>query len=143
MASGDIHGGSGVPYSPAAPGSRPILDGPGGPGISRVEDPEKLSKAGEGATQLAGRTKSLGKHPEDETRAAARTLDGQEWGGQLGEALHHLHRKWSSQTEAQSGRCHTVSRQCATTSQNFTQTETANTNTVNSANNAAIRRDFG
>ena len=143
MASGDIHGGTGVPYSPAPPGSQPVAGGPGGPGISRIEDPKKLSKAGEGAAQLAGRAEALGRHPEDETRAAARSLDGQEWGGQLGDALQLLHRRWSSQTQAQSQRCHNLSRQCRTTSQNFTQTETANTNAVNSANSNAIRQDFG
>ncbi|MCL8016800.1 hypothetical protein [Streptomyces sp. AS02] len=98
---------------------------------TEVENPESLKKAGNGAAEIAGETKTAGNHPVDETRAAARDFSA-DWSGGAGAALNRLAAVWSLQVEGLVGRCRDLSTQFGATRNNFVEVEAANTQTMKS-----------
>src|SRR4051794_36213119 len=65
-----------------------------------IEDPVALNRAGTGAQEMAGRTRTTGAHPVDETRSASKDFGSGNWDGGLGGALGSLADTWSSQVSA-------------------------------------------
>jgi hypothetical protein len=130
-------------FGPGGFGQSPGLGG----GTSQIDAPEKLSSAGSGASQLAGRAKALGRQPEAETDTASRSLDGGNWGGQLGGALKFLSGRWSSQAGSLSRNCQAMGQRCTATSRAYKNADTDSASGINSAgtggNAAAVRKDFG
>jgi hypothetical protein len=100
-------------------------------GGTDVDDPASLKKAGNGAAEIAGETQTAGKHPVDETRAAARDFSA-DWSGGSGAALNRLAAVWSLQVEGLVGRCRDLSAQFGTTGGNYVEVESVNTQTVKS-----------
>ncbi|MEU1475549.1 hypothetical protein ACFYZ8_12960 [Streptomyces sp. NPDC001668] len=101
-------------------------------GGTDIEDPAALNRAGSGAQEIAGRTRTSGRHPVDETRSASRDLGSDNWDGGLGGALSGLAETWSSQVSALAARCEGLARQCGSSGMLYQGTETANTRTMSS-----------
>ncbi|MEV7379920.1 hypothetical protein [Streptomyces lydicus] len=97
---------------------------------TEIGNPASLSKAGRGATELAGETKMVGNQPVDETRAAAKDFSGGNWDGGLGKALNEVAETWSRQTSGLQESCMTLGNQCKETSKSYTSTEAENTSIV-------------
>lgn len=106
-----------------------------------IEDPAALNRAGTGAQEMAGRTRTTGAHPVDETRSASKDLGGGNWDGGLGGALSGLAEQWSSQVSALASKCDGLSRQCGGSGLLYQSTETANTQTMRSV--SAGQSPFG
>ncbi|MFF0090880.1 hypothetical protein ACFYSF_13115 [Streptomyces canus] len=98
-------------------------------GGTDVDNPESLKKAGNGAAEIAGETRTAGNHPLDETRSAATDFSA-DWSGGSGAALNHLASFWSLQVDGLVGRCRDLSRQFGTTGGNYVEVESVNTQTV-------------
>ncbi|MEU6330230.1 hypothetical protein ABZ851_23570 [Streptomyces sp. NPDC047049] len=109
---------------------------------TQIGDPHSLSKAGVGATELAGETKAVGNRPVDETRAAARDFTGSNWEGGLGKALTDVAETWSRQSSGLQAICVTVGSQCKETAASYSSTETENTSVVQNVDKGA-RSPFG
>ncbi|MEU9173974.1 hypothetical protein AB0D34_40470 [Streptomyces sp. NPDC048420] len=101
-------------------------------GGTDIDDPAALNRAGTGAQEIAGRTRTSGAHPVDETRSASRDFGSGNWDGGLGGALSGLAETWSSQVSALAASCDGLARQCGSSGMLFQSTETANTQTMNS-----------
>lgn len=101
-------------------------------GGTEVDNPESLRKAGNGAAEIAGETKTAGSHPVDETYAAAKDFSA-EWSGGAGAALNRLASVWSLQVDGLVGRCRDLSAQFGATRNNYVEVESANTQTMRSA----------
>ncbi|MFF4030036.1 hypothetical protein ACFYZ2_09720 [Streptomyces sviceus] len=97
-----------------------------------IEDPAALNRAGTGAQEMAGRTRSTGTHPVDETRSASKDFGSGNWDGGLGGALSGLAETWSSQVSALASTCEGLSRQCGGSGLLYQSTETTNTQTMRS-----------
>ena len=97
-----------------------------------IEDPAALNRAGTGAQELAGRMRSAGAHPVDETASASRDFGRGHWDGGLGGALSNLAQTWSSQVSALAASCDGLARQCGGSGLLYQNTETANTQTMRS-----------
>ncbi|MEU1475555.1 hypothetical protein [Streptomyces sp. NPDC005760] len=100
-------------------------------GGTDVAHPEALKKAGSGASEIAGETRTAGDHPLDETRSAATDFSA-DWSGGLGAALNSLASVWSLQVDGLVGRCRDLSAQFGTTGNNYVEVESVNTQTVKS-----------
>ncbi|MEU0413969.1 hypothetical protein ABZ307_40175 [Streptomyces griseorubiginosus] len=98
-------------------------------GGTDVDHPESLKKAGNGAAEIAGETRTAGDHPLDETRSAAKDFSA-DWSGGLGAALNSLASVWSLQVDGLVGRCRALSTQFGTTGGNYVEVESANTQTM-------------
>jgi hypothetical protein len=101
-------------------------------GGTDIEDPAALNRAGTGAQEMAGRTRTTGAHPVDETRSASKDFGSGNWDGGLGGALSGLAETWSSQISALASKCDGLSRQCGGSGLLYQNTETANTQTMRS-----------
>jgi hypothetical protein len=101
-------------------------------GGTDIDDPAALNRAGTGAQELAGRMRSVGAHPVDETSSASRDFSGGHWDGGLGGALGGLAQMWSSQASALAARCDGLARQCNGSGLLYQNTETANTQAMRS-----------
>lgn len=101
-------------------------------GGTDIDDPAALNRAGSGAGEMAGRTRTTGMHPVDETRSASRDFASGHWDGGLGGALSGLAETWSSQVSALAVKCDGLSRQCGGSGLLYENTETANTQTMRS-----------
>jgi hypothetical protein len=103
-------------------------------GGTDIEDPAALNRAGTGAQEMAGRTRTAGAHPVDETRSASKDFGSGSgnWNGRLGAALSGLAETWSSQVSALASKCDGLSRQCGGSGLLYQSTETANTQTMRS-----------
>ncbi|MFI8072783.1 MULTISPECIES: hypothetical protein [unclassified Streptomyces] len=101
-------------------------------GGTDIEDPAALNRAGTGAQEMAGRTRTTGAHPVDETRSAAKDFGSGNWDGGLGGALSGLAETWSSQVSALASQCDGLARQCGGSGLLYQSTETANTQTMRS-----------
>ncbi|MET7734688.1 hypothetical protein ABZT02_25415 [Streptomyces sp. NPDC005402] len=91
-----------------------------------------MNRAGTGAQDMAGRTRTKGAHPVDETRSASKDFGGGHWDGGLGGALSGLAETWSSQVSALASKCDGLSRQCGGSGLLYQSTETTNTQTMRS-----------
>jgi hypothetical protein len=101
-------------------------------GGTDIDDPAALNRAGSGAHEMAGRTRTAGAHPVDETRSASGDFGSGNWDGGLGGALSGLAQTWSSQVSALAAKCDGLSRQCGGSGLLYQNTETANTQTMRS-----------
>jgi len=97
-----------------------------------IENPAALNRAGTGAQEMAGRTRTTGTHPVDETRSASKDFGSGNWDGGLGGALSALAETWSSQVSALASKCDSLSRQCGGSALLYQSTETTNTQTMRS-----------
>ncbi|MET7692689.1 hypothetical protein ABZT06_32785 [Streptomyces sp. NPDC005483] len=97
-----------------------------------IDDPTALNRAGSGAHEIAGRTRTTGAHPVDETRSASRDFAGGNWDGGLGGALSGLAQTWSIQVSSLAEKCEGLSRQCGSSGLLYQNTEAANTQTMRS-----------
>ncbi|WP_210592867.1 hypothetical protein [Streptomyces sp. GESEQ-35] len=105
---------------------------------TEIEDPAALNRAGAGAREIAGRTRTTGAHPVDETRSASRDFGTGNWDGGLGGALTGLAETWSAQVSALAADCDSLAGQCGGTGMLYQRTEAANTQTMHS-----LASDFG
>ncbi|NEB06191.1 hypothetical protein [Streptomyces sp. SID13726] len=96
-------------------------------GGTDIEDPAALNHAGSGAHEIAGRTRSVGEYPVDETHSASRDFARGNWDGRLGTALSDLAATWTSQVTALAGDCDSLAGQCGGSGLLFLRTEEANT----------------
>ncbi|MFK4098835.1 hypothetical protein ACI2L1_01860 [Streptomyces sp. NPDC019531] len=96
-----------------------------------VDNPQSLRKAGNGAAEIAGETRTAGNHPLNETRSAATDFSA-DWSGGMGAALNRLASVWSLQVDGLVGRCRDLSTQFGTTGGNYVEVESVNTQTVKS-----------
>ncbi|MET7478702.1 hypothetical protein ABZT17_30655 [Streptomyces sp. NPDC005648] len=103
-----------------------------------IEDPGALNRAGSGAREIAGQTRTAGAHPTDETRTASRDFGAGNWDGGLDTALSSVAETWSSQVSALAARCESLATQCGNTGLLYQRTEAVNTQTMNS-----LASDFG
>ncbi|MER6495106.1 hypothetical protein ACFYZI_03045 [Streptomyces griseorubiginosus] len=101
-------------------------------GATDIDDPAALHRAGTGARETAGQTRTAGAHPVDETRSAARDLSGGNWSGGLGGALDGLAQTWSSQVSALAAKCDSLAGQCGDSGLLYQSTEATNTQTMRS-----------
>ncbi|GGZ02477.1 hypothetical protein [Streptomyces poonensis] len=99
---------------------------------TEIEDPAALNQAGAGAQEMAGRTRTAGAHPVDESRSASRDFGSGKWDGGLGGALTDLAETWSSQVSALAFDCTALARQCGGSGMLYQRTEDANTQTMRS-----------
>ncbi|GGZ39350.1 type VII secretion target [Streptomyces poonensis] len=99
---------------------------------TEIEDPAALNRAGSGAQEVAGQTRTAGAHPVDESRSASRDFSSGNWDGGLGSALTNLAETWSSQVSALASDCDNLSRQCGGSGLLYQRTEAANTQTMRS-----------
>ncbi|CAL9404867.1 hypothetical protein SUDANB6_01533 [Streptomyces sp. enrichment culture] len=97
-----------------------------------IEDPAALNRAGTGAHEMAGRTRTAGAHPVEETRSASRDFGGGNWDGGLDGALTGLAETWSSQVSALVADCDRLARQCGGSGMLYQRTEAENTQTMRS-----------
>lgn len=105
---------------------------------TEIEDPVELSRAGTGAREIAGQTRTAGAHPVDETRSASRDFGTGNWDGGLGGALTGLAETWSAQVSALAADCDSLASQCGSSGMLYQRTEAANTQTMHS-----LSSDFG
>lgn len=105
---------------------------------TEIKDPVALNRAGAGAREIAGQTRTAGAHPVDETRSASRDFGAGNWDGGLGGALTNLAETWSAQVSALAADCDSLASQCGGTGLLYQRTEAANTQTMNS-----LASDFG
>ncbi|MEW2402697.1 hypothetical protein [Streptomyces sp. NPDC046862] len=105
---------------------------------TEIEDPAALNRAGSGAREIAGQTRTAGAHPVDETRTASRDFGTGNWDGGLGGALTNLAETWSAQVSSLAGKCDSLAGQCGASGVLYQRTEAANTQTMNS-----LASDFG
>ncbi|MDI3406465.1 hypothetical protein [Streptomyces cavernicola] len=111
-------------------------------GFSGVNDPAALNRAGENAKELASLVHSKGDVGDDlEITAAAGSLSGDLWGGDLGVALLKSMETWDKQARRLTLICADIGEKCTTTAQNQTRTESANEAEMNSVR--ATLSDFG
>ena len=108
------------------------------PAGTDIKDPAALSRAGTGAGEIAGQTRSAGAHPVDETRSASRDFGTDNWDGGLDKALSGLAEIWSAQVYALVADCNSLASQCASSGTLYQRTEVANTQNMDS-----LRSDFG
>ncbi|GAA2479686.1 hypothetical protein GCM10010406_14870 [Streptomyces thermolineatus] len=94
---------------------------------TEIEDPAALNRAGSGARDLAGQTRTAGAHPVDETRSASRDFGTGNWDGKLGGTLADLAEVWSAQVSALASDCDRLADQCGGSGLLYQNTETANT----------------
>ncbi|MGW1793634.1 hypothetical protein ACWCO0_23095 [Streptomyces tubercidicus] len=97
---------------------------------TEIIDPGSLSKAGRGATELAGETKKVGNRPVDETRAAAKDFSGGNWEGGLGKALGEVAETWLRQTSGLQESCVALGTQCKQTGNSYSSVEAENISVV-------------
>ena len=95
-------------------------------GWTRVENPDALDAAGDAAAQRAGEIRAAGQLAEEPSQRAAGGFRGENWDGELGEALADALRKWSGQTSALVGSCRSFAGKCTETAKNFQRTEQTN-----------------
>ncbi|GGZ67411.1 hypothetical protein [Streptomyces bluensis] len=105
---------------------------------TEIEDPAALNRAGAGAREIEGQTRTAGAHPADETRSAARDFGSGNWDGGLGGALTGLAETWSAQVSALAADCDNLANQCGASGVLYQRTEAANTQTMHS-----LASDFG
>ncbi|MGW0758810.1 hypothetical protein ACWD1Y_20495 [Streptomyces sp. NPDC002814] len=105
---------------------------------TEIKDPAALNRAGTGASEIAGQTRTAGAHPVDETRSASRDFGAGNWDGGLGGALTNLADTWSAQVSALAADCDSLAGQCGGTGMLYQRTEAGNTQTMNS-----LASDFG
>ena len=103
-----------------------------------IEDPGALNRAGSGAREIAGQTRTAGTYPVDETRTSSRDFGAGNWDGGLDKALTDLAVTWSSQVSALAAKCDSLAGQCGNTGLLYQRTEATNTQTMNS-----LASDFG
>ena len=101
-------------------------------GGTDIEDPVALNRAGSGAQEIAGRTRTAGAHPVDETESASRDFSSGNWDGGLSGVLGGLAQMWSSQVSVLAASCDGLARQCGGSGLLYQNTETANTQTMRS-----------
>ncbi|WP_053849193.1 hypothetical protein [Streptomyces sp. NRRL B-24085] len=101
-------------------------------GGTDIDDPAALNRAGSGARETAGQTRTAGAHPVDETRSAARDFGSAHWSGGLGAVLSGLADTWSSQVSALAAKCDSLAGQCGGSGLLYQDTEAANTQTMRS-----------
>ncbi|MGX1477856.1 UNVERIFIED_CONTAM: hypothetical protein RKD50_006664 [Streptomyces canus] len=97
-----------------------------------IDDPAALNRAGVGAHEMASRTRTVGTHPVDETRASSRDFDSGHWDGGLGGTLTGLAEIWSSQVSALATDCDSLASQCGGTGMLYQRTEETNTQAMHS-----------
>ncbi|MFM9371540.1 hypothetical protein, partial [Streptomyces sp. Da 82-17] len=111
-------------------------------GFSGVDAPAALNRAGENANQLASLVHSNGDVGDDlEISAAAGSLAGDLWGGDLGAALLNTMETWDKQAKRLTRISADIGEQCIATAHNHTRTESANEAEMNSVR--ASLSDFG
>ncbi|MEW9517385.1 hypothetical protein [Streptomyces tubercidicus] len=98
---------------------------------SAIEDPQSLKKAGTGALGLAGELHTQSRVAEDSLHWPGQDLLGNDWGGDLGNAILQAEGRWAKQAAALVQTCRALHDQCTTTADNYTKTEAANTETMN------------
>lgn len=101
-------------------------------GGTDIDDPAALNRAGTGARETAGRTRTVGAHPVDETRSASRDFGSGNWDGALGGALSGLAQTWSRQVSALAAKCEGLAGQCGASGLLYENTEATNTRTMRS-----------
>jgi len=97
-----------------------------------IEDPGALNRAGSGAHEIAGQTRTAGAHPVHETHKSSRDFGAGNWDGGLDTALSSLAETWSSQVSALAAKCESLAAQCGNTGGLYQRTEATNTQTMNS-----------
>ena len=97
-----------------------------------IEDPAALNRAGAGAQEIAGRTRTAGAHPVNETESASRDFSSGNWDGGLGGALGGLAQMWASQVSVLATSCDGLARQCGGSGLLYQNVEAANTRTMRS-----------
>ncbi|WP_327354518.1 hypothetical protein [Streptomyces sp. NBC_01304] len=98
-----------------------------GGGLSGVDDPAALNRAGQGAYQLGSLVQSNGRVGDDEQMIAATAALGADfWGGQLGLELMKTMETWDKQAKKLSNTCAAIGDRCTTTANSYTTTESAN-----------------
>ncbi|MFD6388043.1 hypothetical protein ACWD6Q_02435 [Streptomyces nigra] len=112
-------------------------------GTTHVGDTEQLLKASRGCSELASLVQTAGDYPRSDLDAAARSLSGANWDGQLGGALEYLATRWM---DHQCAALHTAYRRLGektfSTWSAYTGAERTNTATFSDAH-ADIRATFG
>lgn len=99
---------------------------------TEIDDPAALDKAGSGAQELGGQTRTAGSHPDKETRSASRDFGSGHWDGGLGGALTSLAETWAGQVFTLAYACENLAHQCGSSGSLYQGTETANTQTMRS-----------
>ncbi|WP_320777245.1 hypothetical protein [Streptomyces sp. CRN 30] len=94
-----------------------------------------LHRAGTGAHEIAGQTRTVGAHPVDETRSASWDFGSGDWDGRLGRALTALTETWSSQVATLASDCDNLARQCGGSGLLYQRIEAANTQAMRSLSN--------
>ncbi|MDG4858540.1 hypothetical protein P8605_10315 [Streptomyces sp. T-3] len=98
-----------------------------GGGLSGVDDPAALNRAGQGAYQLGSLVQSNGRVGDDDQMIAATAALGADfWGGELGLELMKTMEIWDKQAEKLSRTCAAIGDRCTTTANSYTTTESAN-----------------
>ncbi|WP_327351432.1 hypothetical protein [Streptomyces sp. NBC_01304] len=98
-----------------------------GGGLSGVDDPGALNRAGQGAYQLGSLVQSNGRVGDDDQMiAAAAALGADFWGGELGFELMKTMETWDKQAQQLSRTCQAIGDRCTTTANSYTTTESAN-----------------
>jgi hypothetical protein len=105
---------------------------------TEIEDPAALNRAGSGAREIEGQTRTAGAHPVDETRSASGDFGTGNWTGGLGGALTGLAETWSAQVSALAADCNSLAGQCGASGVLYQRTEAANTQAMHS-----LASDFG
>ncbi|MFH9419167.1 hypothetical protein [Streptomyces sp. NPDC017529] len=99
-------------------------------GETSIDDPGSLKKAGAGALELAGELNSKAGLADGALQIGGQDLIGDSWGGDLGGAMLEAKERWAKQTAALVRTCRDLHEQCTTTAENYTTTETANSETL-------------
>lgn len=101
-------------------------------GMSGVQDPAALNRAGQGANEMASVVQSHGHVGDDERMwGAVGALSGDLWGGQLGVELSRTMESWDRQATRLKKLCQEIGTRCTTTAGNYTRTESANEQEMN------------
>ncbi|MFI1733805.1 WXG100 family type VII secretion target [Streptomyces acidicola] len=101
-------------------------------GMSGVQDPAALNRAGQASTEMAGVVQNHGHVGSDERMwGAVGALSGDLWGGQLGVELSKTMESWDRQATKLKKLCQEIGTRCTTTAGNYTRTESANEQEMN------------
>ncbi len=101
-------------------------------GMSGVQDPAALNRAGQASTEMASVVRSHGHVGSDERMwGAVGALSGDLWGGQLGVELSKTMESWDRQATKLQKLCQEIGTRCTTTAGNYTRTESANEQEMN------------
>ncbi|MET9293603.1 hypothetical protein [Streptomyces sp. NPDC003077] len=108
---------------------------------TKIDDPGSLRQAGAGALELAGELNSKKEGACSALHIGGMGMIGDSWGGELGNAIFEAKDRWAKQSDALVQVCRDLHAQCTSTADNYTKTETANTETMNAL--SKTRSPFG